>query len=796
MSRCRALSSKITGLHIDQSATATPSSPHHSVAPPISSTKQSRTTSDAPPRRLTSPLSPPEGSYSTLQPGHSATDPRSAQARRPPASRSSHGIETTLGPPPALSTQRSYAESPWQSHPPSDSRTTKSPSRLPRKANHSINSITDQSYVLTNEHSSFLSRPARVQTRPSTSDGVMTAGGAQSYGRFGNDEEGDSTLRLIDQGRHTKMQPKNVDQKSSQPAHEDLFLDLARDDSVVDEPVRRSERRRSRVGISSSMQTWVSRPSSSDRPNTSGGAFGEYGSPHGQKRSNGSSFDSPFHHLTERNRAYAASAHPLDQQNQIRNKRASFGLSGRGTSIEERSLDTSVPYRARRKSTREHPQDFNSWSIKQSESVYNFNGNDGPSPAQPLPPQRQDLARGMSHAEDTESTVSTTAPSTVWDELDDLKSRLRKLELTGILPKSSDAAMSTALVDRPLTATTTVTTMSSSPKRQQMESISLEASTIKSLGNPDLHPLLHSALAKAKPSVKDNLYQALEATAGDALSLAALVGSGGSQGDSPNPASIVGSTNTIDRQLRRKADSMCRGLTELCIALAEDAPENEGSRRRSRDTISAEVAPPTSKLLRGSSETPEGRASSRVMSRLEARRVSLLGSSPSSVRRVSSQEATTPTQTVTPVPSRSDRNLSVLRQNRTNGEEIGIQSNSRPRSRATTEIAQIRPSPQTRVSREYTSQHPMPSNLNHSPSLQSSLPRRKSYFSSTSSSPLTPSLQAGNKKYPDRSTPPSSADSARIAQARQRRMASLSQGQSRIGLSSGGLRQPESEQQH
>jgi len=75
-------------------------------------------------------------------------------------------------------------------------------------------------------------------------------------------------------------------------------------------------------------------------------------------------------------------------------------------------------------------------------------------------------------AEGTESTVSTTAPSTVWDELEDLKSRIHRLELTGKLPATSGAAMSHASNERPATATTTVTTMSSSPKRGRGNSIS------------------------------------------------------------------------------------------------------------------------------------------------------------------------------------------------------------------------------------------------------------------------------------------------------------------------------------
>jgi hypothetical protein len=44
-------------------------------------------------------------------------------------------------------------------------------------------------------------------------------------------------------------------------------------------------------------------------------------------------------------------------------------------------------------------------------------------------------------AAESDSVDSQTAPSTVWDELDDLKSRIKKLELTGKIPPTSSAAL-------------------------------------------------------------------------------------------------------------------------------------------------------------------------------------------------------------------------------------------------------------------------------------------------------------------------------------------------------------------
>ena len=80
------------------------------------------------PPESTSGLDPT--SYFALQAGSSGIEARSPSYRRPPASRSSHGIETKSGPPPALSTQRSYnSDSPWRRLPSTE--TAASPSSGP-----------------------------------------------------------------------------------------------------------------------------------------------------------------------------------------------------------------------------------------------------------------------------------------------------------------------------------------------------------------------------------------------------------------------------------------------------------------------------------------------------------------------------------------------------------------------------------------------------------------------------------------------------------------------------------------
>ena len=798
---------------IGQSAAGLPSPPRHSAIAPAHYTSPNTTQASTTGHDLTAgleapsqdsstsptPLAPQSASYFAYQPGASGNEARSPQNRRPPASRSSHGIETFSGPPPALSTRRSYnAETSWRTSPTSDQR----PIHPPIVHSPSIDSIVRQTHHIANDPTeSKNSGGARsVQARKSS---IVEGGTIAMDGRHevqsGSEEDQDPTLRMnghkASNGKHTR---KESGQQPSQSSQEDLFLNLARADSVVDdgpEPSIRSERKRSRARGSSLQQPRGSRASSSHRPSTSVGGIGQRISPmlHNNYES---SFDSSYQPSPEKNsyfssrdspakrRSYAASAHPLDQRHRTNYTRTSFGRLTQDGVAQDRSLELPMGS-GRRRSTRESSPGLLNLGYKQSNLSHIPNGHYESSyfPGQQGPGGDTDEDPQTPHAEGTESTVSTTAPSTVWDELEDMKSRIRKLEITGKLPASSNSAMSTTFRERPPTATTTMTTNSLSPKRRYMKSVSPEASTVKAPEVANVHPLLHAALAKTKPAVNANLYKALEATATDALTLAAMAGAASAQSVSPRTASIAGTSNEIDRRLRRKADNMCRSLTELCIALSEETQENEiamgkvrpGSKDANMGAQRNEPALQGPRSFRATSEEQQHRSSSRVMSRLEARRTSLaLGSSPLS-RRDSPQEIPTPTQVVLPGSSRLDRTSSAIDRSRASEDQDNTTSSRRPPSRASTEIGQIRPSPQTRASREYTSHHPMPNHLQRSPSVQSSLPTRKSYFPPASQSPITPNVQLGNRRYLGRSTPPSSADSSRLAEARQRRIASLNQ---------------------
>lgn len=73
-----------------------------------SDTRQRTRSSPSPLQTTSSRLSPTAGSYFAAQPGASGLEPRSPNNRRPPASRSCHGVETRSGPPPAFTTRGSY----------------------------------------------------------------------------------------------------------------------------------------------------------------------------------------------------------------------------------------------------------------------------------------------------------------------------------------------------------------------------------------------------------------------------------------------------------------------------------------------------------------------------------------------------------------------------------------------------------------------------------------------------------------------------------------------------------------
>ncbi|EPS39550.1 hypothetical protein H072_6605 [Dactylellina haptotyla CBS 200.50] len=187
--------------------------------------------------------------------------------------------------------------------------------------------------------------------------------------------------------------------------------------------------------------------------------------------------------------------------------------------------------------------------------------------------------------DDVQSTISS---GTVWDELDELKMRIKRLELTGTLPPASSlsgvgSGISNSSGDRPRTGTTAATTVSSSPRHQHQQindaaaapNAAANAQSTAAPNNangppPTIHPVLHAALAKSKTVLPEHVMKALDALANDTLNLAQAVGSTGQSTMSINAALNSPEKQLVtDRQVRRKVDNVCRSLTELCVALAD-----------------------------------------------------------------------------------------------------------------------------------------------------------------------------------------------------------------------------------
>ena len=303
---------------------------------------------------------------------------------------------------------------------------------------------------------------------------------------------------------------------------------------------------------------------------------------------------------------------------------------------------------------------------------------------------------------ETESAGSVTAPSTVWDELDDLKSRIRSLEITGKTPSTSAAAIANHAADRPRTATTAPTTISSSPRQVRKNSVARSEITVGNLATADVHPLLHDALSNAKPLINPALYRALEATAADALALAVMTGSSGQQATTYSAASIVNGVNVSDRQIRRKADSMCRNVTDLCIALCEGKSEQPNPAFRPSPATTFRFqgnTPPSQYTAKGSIEANDYRmqpSPGRTFSRLDTRRSSMLGlgltttSSPREMsEQFSSQEPSPSTQSQVDYAARYNRpGTSMLRARY--ADDPPEDPTIRAPSRAMTEVGQLR----------------------------------------------------------------------------------------------------------
>ncbi|KAJ5294484.1 hypothetical protein PENANT_c006G11697 [Penicillium antarcticum] len=560
-----------------------------------------------------------------------------------------------------------------------------------------------------------------------------------------------------------RLGPETMDR----PKNEDVFLNIARTDSGRRDSIGRSDFRRSRLGYpSQSLRSPTEQTPTPERYSNVDPLPTQHGSP-----------TTPYSSV----HTPASSAHPLDDSSRLRY--SSLGSGARSTIGAPRSRfsrtspETSprTPSVADDRRASLHEPRFNRHS-----GLSTIRGSRQPSASEVNDRARTEAER--SRADGTESTLSTAAPSTVWDELDDLKDRIKKLELTGKLPPSSAAAMYSSPNERPRTATSAMTAISSSPKQHRKASISAGDSEHQN----QVHPLLQSALSKAKAVLSGEVYTSLEATITDALNLSTALGANAAP--SGTVSVVNGGYTSPERHARRKADSVCRSLTELCLALTDEQLKNtrpQSSRGAGQLQLSNGVEhdhrmtlpTPTYRNGNGNQE-PEmnerRHSTTRISSRLEARRASLVNTSPGNTdfKQSPTQPAGLPTPT-----SRLNRMSTSLRSRRmTVGEENGEMESphSRSTSRAPTEIGtpvSTQEPPRQRFhgrsfsrsvsgvqndsglglsprSPQYQSQVPQPSQP-RTPTLSNSLSFRRNNTIPASYTPATSrsNIQAGSRRY-------------------------------------------------
>ena len=610
-----------------------------------------------------------------------------SQKRRPPASHSSYGVETSLGPPPSYTTQQQDRRNQkgGTGTGPVAERVTPQPQLNEAKQQQrdvpTIDHLTALP-VLRPSDSEF-SSPETFDSQSSPREGSDTTPPTSAGGTKMN--EFDETTITRGLGLDATQDDAKASSSDETQKSEDLFLNIAKTDAS------RPDKRRSRISLPFFSGT---------RPATAAARSSPM-STH---------FESSLQTRSER--AFG--------------KRSSLGQHVPGALTSSSFFDDTRSQAGRPTDLRSNIDSADERSQLRSRRYSNANADTLRPPtrsrtsrlaSENLCTERHRLGERVA----TESTISTTAPSTVWSELDDLKSRIKKLELTGKLPPSSAAAMTTT--ERPRTATTAATTMSSSPKHNKPPVTALP-SAIEGVSST-VHPLLHEALTNAKASVNPDVYQKLQATAQDALQLSTMLSQEG--------YGVTGSAlpPQTERQIRRRTESMCRGLTELAIALLAESrgPTSPTARPGSCGQHSGAASVLRTRTFSDEAPSERPSASARVQSRLESRRTSMLLShsqaSPTTETPPSNPTYRTPPASVISQPgtsSRVSRTSTVTRSRRSQNHKLldGTTDNeddpspsvsSRPVSRAATDIGttyRTLARDRATFSREYTKQHPLP----------------------------------------------------------------------------------------
>lgn len=146
--------------------------------------------------------------------------------------------------------------------------------------------------------------------------------------------------------------------------------------------------------------------------------------------------------------------------------------------------------------------------------------------------------------------------------------------------------------DRPRTATTMTTNSTAS---NQLKWIAPTAD------DNAKHQLLRTALRRLQGRVISSVYRSLEASIADVISTSTILEISDDASTADGASTTMTGHGSSDRRLRRKVDSLCQGLTELCIALSNS---NSNDDHTAYLLQSPDVDRPTS---HGSATRPQSR---------------------------------------------------------------------------------------------------------------------------------------------------------------------------------------------
>jgi hypothetical protein len=728
-------------------------------------------------------------SYFAPQPAASSTEPRSPPTRRPPASFSA-GHDTSRGPPVTLITRGNsdYARRPsqqqqQQQQQPADYAYAQQGALLSPSAGSHASSRRSRD---TAEHQSEPARrsqpqpqPPQQQTRPPAQRGPASSTrpaqpmASSREEEEDEDEEESSSSSESESESETESEsgpPSNYDAR--RPAHsghgatdtsgtegdqpEDLFLHIAEDSAPkqrqADAAAARHDKLRSRIArvnrmsSPSALQSPSAAPSSSTITTPIASRIPSNVEPRSSVQPRRSSLLSTATRPLQE-RPPQSPGTPLEtpraRQPDLSTK-ASFSRRDSDLSPRDFLAQLGTKRRGSQPEVLSTPPNRTSTYRPSNLGHYSSSRDEAKAP-QPEPVQNETSSR----ADGTESHGSTGPAVSVWDELDELKTRIRRIEMGGKIPATSGAIISQATAERPRTANTSATTVSSSPKQQRKTNPSPSESTVDTHTNSRTHPLLREALIKARQHTSPAIYRILDATATEALTLAEMTGSAGPQGTLHSASSILGGANVSDRQVRRKADNICRSLTELCIAmcdtkasLASPAHRNLAATisRRPSVQLNGDSSPGVRQSIEPESNTLANVSPSRALHRIEARRTSMLYNGAGTHRDYSQDPADFDRQN----PSRLQRAGTSLYRNRQSDDDEEEEPTMRAPSRAMTDFRSVRGTESSRLTgRQYISREPMPDHR-QAATLQSTSSLRRPTVTGNENSLL---FRDGNRRY-------------------------------------------------